>query len=264
MYRTFHLCFLLAGLITYAPLCFSQTESAIPNSYKEGLNNYQQSDYSSALEAFKNTLRDEPHNPYLHYNLALTEMKLGHIGYALGYTRSALLEDPSLDAARKLERHLSSQLKVKALPRQLSLYENLRESWLQPLSLKVGLIISAILLLVFGWVLISHIKKKKTHENNSPFPTLFLGLALLLALVMSALKLYDANIPRATVVSEKVSALSSPETESSSLFDLFEGLEVIVRQSHIGTNDKVWYQVTYPGGMTGWVPSEELLLHSEI
>ncbi len=65
------------------------------------------------------------------------------------------------------------------------------------------------------------------------------------------------------MVTEKVEARTSPGQDQAVLFDLFEGMEVIVRESiktgAEGENSQHWVQVTYPGGMTGWIPAETMM-----
>jgi SH3-like domain-containing protein len=84
-------------------------------------------------------------------------------------------------------------------------------------------------------------------------PTILLAILLLAATAMQAAKLFDQAVPRATIVAKKIEARSAPDTAAAPLFDLFEGLEVIVRQSKNG-----WAQVAYPGGPIGWVPQNAL------
>ncbi|RYZ80842.1 MAG: hypothetical protein EOP06_24605 [Proteobacteria bacterium] len=89
----------------------------------------------------------------------------------------------------------------------------------------------------------------------------WIGVLLLVGFVFCAsltlLKAYDLSIPRATIVVDKVSAQTAPGEGQTALFDLYAGFEVIVRSA-----EKDWIQITYPGGLTGWVKKDSLLATS--
>ena len=68
------------------------------------------------------------------------------------------------------------------------------------------------------------------------------------------MKLVDLQIPRGTVIADKTSVYSAPDEKSVALFDLYGGLEVI-----LDSQKDSWVQVTYPGGLTGWIPKTSML-----
>jgi hypothetical protein len=71
---------------------------------------------------------------------------------------------------------------------------------------------------------------------------------------LSVAKVIDQSTLRGTIIAKKIESRSTPDMTGTSLFDLYEGLEVIVRQS-----TDSWVQVTYPGGPTGWIPKDAIL-----
>ena len=100
-------------------------------------------------------------------------------------------------------------------------------------------------------------KRAILQEVSAPAAPL-VGVALLIAFLaiagLTTLKAWDATQPRATVIVSKVSVQSAPGENQATLFDLSEGLEVLVRQK-----SETWLQISYPGGLSGWVPEKSLM-----
>jgi hypothetical protein len=247
----------------------------IDPSYQSGLNAYQESKFDVAKEKFLLAWSAEPKNPLVNYNLGLAEFKLGNKGRALAFWRRAQEEDPFFTPAQDAESFASQQLKVKALPHSITAWESYRRSVLSGLTLDTALGASAVLMLLFGFLGLKYWGQKRdldqSEERNqqrfvklgtSPLVVFLLGALFFATATTAILKAYDLGVERGTIVLEKVEARSGPSDDQATLFDLFEGLEVIVRQSFEDTQAKVWKQVTYPGGMTGWVPAESLISHS--
>ncbi len=238
-------------------------------SYSAGLKSYQESKFEQAKASFQTALQEEPQNPLINYNLGLTEWKLGHLGMSLGLLRRAQYSDPSFREALKAETFVREGLKVKDLPHQISLWETLRQELLKPVSMDALLVVTMLLLFISGYTIPKYLgARRRALEDESPtMPNPFTGglsgLLLIAVVVISGMKLFDLRIQRATVVVQKVEARSGPEPDSSTLFELFEGLEVIVRRSFLDSNQREWVQVTYPGGMTGWISSNDMISHSE-
>ena len=102
-----------------------------------------------------------------------------------------------------------------------------------------------------------------------PFPSVAViaGVLFVSGAALSASKAYDQSVIRGTIISKQVPVLSSPDSSATQLFDLYEGLEVIVRQfssekSADAENNgakKDWVQVSYPGGSTGWIPRSSIV-----
>jgi hypothetical protein len=71
----------------------------------------------------------------------------------------------------------------------------------------------------------------------------------------SGLPFFTAKLFRETinetaiVMQDKLSAFSGPGEENARLFDLFEGMEIKVRQAEGG-----WSRVELENGLSGWIP----------
>jgi hypothetical protein len=238
-------------------------------SYTAGLKSYQDSKFEQAKQDFVTALQEEPQNPFINYNLALTEWKLGHLGISLALLRRAQHVDPTFEDAFRAESSIREGLKVKDLPHQISLWETIRTQLLKNLSVNSLLGVLALVLAVTAYTGPKFLgaRRRNTIEGTGipPNPTAFVVSCILTLIVMvtTGLKFFDLTRNRGTIVVEKVEALSGPEAGASGLFELFEGLEVIVRRTYLDSNNKEWVQVTYPGGMTGWVLAENLVSHSD-
>ena len=241
----------------------------IDGSYSAGLKSYQESNFEQAKRDFLTALEEEPQNPFINYNLALTEWKLGHLGMSLALLRRAQYSDPSFNEAIQAESAIRDELKIKDLPHQISLWETIRTQLLKNTSIDGLLGVLALALLAAGYTGPKFLgaRRRAIDEGSGrlPNPTPFVVSCLLVLpiLLTTGLKFFDLTLHRGTIVTEKVEALSGPETGASELFELFEGLEVIVRRTFLDSNNKEWSQITYPGGMTGWILSENLVSHSE-
>ena len=128
----------------------------------------------------------------------------------------------------------------------------------------MSLIVVNLALLAFaGWLLIRYFAlRTRSIENEEPSPSIpYIGFLFVFGFAVSALifaaKVYDLSQNRATIVVDKVEVKTSPDAQAATLFELFEGLEVIVRQSR---GD--WMQITYPGGLSGWIQANSTLVSS--
>ncbi len=238
-------------------------------SYTAGLKSYQESNFEQAKQDFLTALQEEPQNPFINYNLALAEWKLGHLGMSLAFLRRAQYVNPSFGEAIRAETSIRENLKVKDLPHQISLWETIRTQLLKNISIDGLLGVLALVLVVLGYTGPKYLgaRRRIAEEGGgeAPNPGAFAISCILVALILitTGLKFFDLTLPRATIVAEKVEALSGPEAGASGLFELSEGLEVIVRRTFLDSNSKEWVQVTYPGGMTGWILSENLVSHAD-
>jgi len=67
-------------------------------------------------------------------------------------------------------------------------------------------------------------------------------------------KIADQSDVRATVTELPATLRTLPDSQATTLADLPEGAEVLLRRHENG-----WAQVSYPGGITGWIEQQKLL-----
>jgi tetratricopeptide (TPR) repeat protein len=253
---------LLCLIIGLSYECWAQDTPTFAQLFETGGKAYQSKDYNAAKTAFEQALKLEPHSEYALTNLALTEFQLGQRGRALGALRRALKVNPEFSTSRAALTFIEKQMPVKEIPHEIQWFERIRENFLNHFSLNIFLVMTALFLFSVGWLGLRYWSERKAAiEDQRALPkasfTWSLSLiGLVVFLGFTILKTVDGLHDRATIVLEKVPVKSAPDANSPDLFDVYEGLEVIVEQ----TRDS-WAQITYPGALSGWIPKESLLLH---
>jgi hypothetical protein len=192
--------------------------------------------------------------------LGLSYFQIKKKGLSIAMFRRALFVEPSQGVAEAGLNFVLSQLEVKEIPHQIETYERLRSTVLNSVSLNGFHVLTLLLLFSSGYIWLQFLgRRRKSFEleeapPSTPVIGLLLAVGFTFSVIFTALKVYDLNIPRATIITDKVSAQTAPGDGQSGLFDLYEGFEVIVRNA---AND--WIQVSYPGGLTGWVKKDSLM-----
>lgn len=256
--RTFYLSLIFA-LIFYHNTVLAQQD--LSTYFKQGVNSYQNKDYTAAEKSFSQGLEVEPNNAELLTNLGLVEYQLNNKGKALGYFRRALEISPELEAAQDGIKFVNSQLKVKDIPHQSDTFESIHTNLLQSLNLKFLLLMVLVLFLFSGWIFIKYfsarIKNLKAEEAMPDIPIVGIILLLLFIVITSitSLKIYDSFQVRGTIIKEKISVQSAPGENQSVLFDIYEGLEVLVKESNAN-----YVLINYPGGMSGWIKKDDIMI----
>lgn len=249
-------------LIMLNPLTLMAQDSDSPHSanefYQAGIQSYQNNEFEKACEFFEQAWQQEHGNPLILYNWGLSEYKLENYGMAAAAWRKALSISPRFPQAQKALEFASPQLPSSPMSSSED-WEVLRSRVLNKFSLEHFLTLMTILLLFSGWASLNYLgRRRKAIQDEKPmppFPTLavILSALFLVSLLFSGLKTYDHFTPRATIIQQSAVIRSLPDSQANELFKLEGGAEVIIRRS---ANE--WTQITYPGGMTGWVPREAL------
>lgn len=243
----------------------SSAEQSAPSEFQLGVQAYQKQDFKQAVESFTKLLDESKRagvsqSATLLTNLGLAHFKAGNKGFALAYLRQALSLDPGLSTAQSALVYVLSQAQVKEIPHRLETYETLREVLLEPVSALSYFFLSALFLFAGGWLVLSFLgQRRRAIQQELAAPALpvfgFVFLACFVVVTgLSILKLWDSTQPRGTIVEAKVAVQAAPGENQAVLFELFEGLEVKLRRKQDG-----WVQVSYPGGMTGWIPEKAVL-----
>jgi tetratricopeptide (TPR) repeat protein len=229
-------------------------------SFSTGLQRLQENKLEEAKTLFEQSLQSAPQSTATLYNLGLTEYRLGKPGLALALWRKALSiggSDPTIKEA--LDFGLS-KLSKKELSRKSDLFETLRAGFLVEFNLFASLSLLAATLALFGLSFIHTVSSRKkafnADETAPPIgwktPVTF--LAFVAAVVITGLKYVEITEARATVLEKSIEVRAAPDLASPGLFEIFEGLEVIVLERR---ND--WLRVRYPGGRSGWLPESALM-----
>ncbi|MEK7357445.1 MAG: SH3 domain-containing protein [Bdellovibrionota bacterium] len=246
----FPLVFTVAALWTGA--AFAQTPDEL---FSSGVATFQKKDLKSARASFEAALKLDPSHVVTLFDLGLIESQEGHNGRAIALWRKALALAPEFRPAREAIEYARTKLERAEISHEVETWEQLRETALANTVLEKYLGIAVVLFFLSAWLLLGFFgARRRALLDEKPLPG-FPVVATLFAsawVVFSGLaiaKAIDMQELRGTVVTKKIEARSTPDQAGTPLFDLYEGLEVIVRQT---SGD--WFQVTYPGGSTGWVP----------
>ncbi|RYZ67979.1 MAG: hypothetical protein EOP05_17020, partial [Proteobacteria bacterium] len=166
----------------------------------------------------------------------------------------ALALSPGFYPAEKSLTWTRGKLEKADIPHDVEFWETLRSSVLTDLSMEKFEALTVILFSIFLWLALGYVGRRRRAILDEkplpapPFAASIVGVIFLVIGLLTLAKAVDIQDTRATVIVKKVEARALPEAGATVLFDLYEGLEVVVRGSRQG-----WIQVTYPGGATGWV-----------
>lgn len=254
--RQFVRIFLLSALIVWS--AGSLAAESATDVYQKGLQLYQSKDYAAARDQFKSAWQLEPASAMALYNWGLAEAQLGNPSMALAAWRKALYLRPDLLPAQAALDFVLAQSSVGA---QLAAdpWESFRQNILMRFSMTQGLFVSLILLLAAGWLGLKFAGQYRLALREElplppvPWVAILLTLAFLTAQTLSGVKIYDHFQPRATVIVPSTQVRSVPNAEGTALFEVMGGSEVLVKRKN---GD--WSQVKYPGGLTGWIETQNL------
>lgn len=227
--------------------------------FAAGIQALQTKDPKMAMERFREALSQHPDDTAILTNLGIAAQEAGQKGWAIAYLREALTLGSSLRETRQALEFSLSQLQIKEIPHEIEAWEKLRENVLVGISLPGLLFMNALALLLCGLVWINYLKGRKIAlENETVFPPLRIihwaaSLVLVVSVSLVICKILDLSEVRGTIVGERVQAFSAPSKEAPGLFEIYEGLEVLVQRSQ-----DQWLQIRYPGGPTGWVPADQV------
>jgi tetratricopeptide (TPR) repeat protein len=240
-----------------------QVNLSFEEAFSRGTESYQKKKFAEAIPYFHRALDLHPEDPNVLTDLGLCYFQTQQRGLSVAMLRRALFIDPSLSVAEAALKFVLSQLEIKEIPHQIETYERLRASVLNSASLAGFNLLTVLLLFSSGFIWLRFFgQRRKAFElevgpPSAPLIGLLLTLGLLVSASLAILKIYDLSVPRATVIADKVSAQTAPGEGQTGLFDLYAGFEVIVRNA---ANE--WIQISYPGGLTGWVKKDSLMATS--
>jgi tetratricopeptide (TPR) repeat protein len=251
--------FVLSFILCFGGVVQASVQQA-ESKFREGVEAFQKKDLPTARVAFVESLKENQQSAVALYNLGLVEAELGKNGQAIALWRKALALKPGYSAAENSIDWASRKLERQEIAHEVETWERLRPIFFQQVSFLSYFLASIFFLAASGALLLHYFgARRRALIDERPLPKTPLAPALCVLFficfaTLTVLKVVDEQDLRATIVAKKVEARSTPDAEATSLFDLYEGLEVIV-QSQKGD----WIQVTYPGGATGWVPKSAVM-----
>ncbi|MCE3009644.1 MAG: tetratricopeptide repeat protein [Proteobacteria bacterium] len=246
--------------ISIFSLSAQSAEPSFQDSFQKGVSFYRSGYFQKAVEAFAQSVEINPHSLPAITNLALAHFQTGNAPLAIALLRRVQGLDPDFPTAQAAMSFVFSQLKVKEIPHEILLYEQLRQSVLVPVSFNIYFGLLALFLLAAGWSLISYFARRKAAEKAELAPPslswtmVFFAAGFLIVTALTILKAYDLTQPRGTIIAEKISVFSGPSPDTVNLFEIYGGLEVRLLRKQDS-----WIQVSYPGAASGWIESSQVM-----
>lgn len=248
----------LACLVSSLAASFSEAAD-----FQAGVTAFKEKRLEDAKQIFLELETQHPDDPTLLLNLGLVAQKQKKLGAALGLWRKGLASHPSDESLLNAVDWLRPKLPKAEISRRIDLWEQWRGSLFGRVSPFATITLSALFLLAAGFYLLRWwgARHRALLDDSALPPTPTAGIAmsilfLFLFAVSSAIFLDRLDL-RGTIVVEKVEVRSAPEVSATVLFEAFEGMEVIVRESR-PIESIPWRRVTYPGGGTGWIPGADV------
>lgn len=224
--------------------------------------------FEEAKQIFLALEAEHPNNPTLLLNLGLIAQREKRLGAALGLWRKGLALHPADDALLNAVDWVRPKLPKAEVARRLDLWETWRSSLFGRVSPLATISLSALFLFASGAYLLRWWgARRRAFSDESalpPLPIAGLTLAVLFVFLfsISAAILVDRLDVRGTIVTEKIEVRSAPEPSATTLFEAFEGMEVIVRESR-NVETLSWRRITYPGGGTGWIRDFDVFMSTD-
>lgn len=206
---------------------------------------------------YQSELSKNTNSPLSLYNLALTEMKQGQLGWALAHTEASLYNAPLFNQARGLRAEIVEQIIDKYREPPSEQVSHL----FRFLDFIPSLVISLLLSIsIFSFLIFSAYTYKKAYYEITNFKRekkiMLISLAFSFAFApLYIYKLESLNNRWACVVSNEARLLSGPSAEHRFIKSFKEGSCVQVKNKKKG-----WTAVSTSDGQKGWISSNDLHL----
>jgi hypothetical protein len=213
---------------------------------------YQEKDYLSAMDSYRQAEHMGAKNPELFYNIGNTAFRLNKVGLAILYYERALWLNPGHDDARYNLNYVEQFLTDRIPEPEISTPARVWNWLLSRVGLTatswIGLVVWALLCLsfvmFFSW----------RHEPRRRPAGVILTAVLLVFIIWSAIFAgmiwRQETVREGVVLASKVDIRSGPAEDDPVLFTIHEGHKLGIR----GTSDE-WYQIVLPNGWNGWTPA---------
>lgn len=222
--------------------------------FSRGNEAYGEGRYAEALRAYESLLLYRVKDPRLEYNLAGTLFRLDRLGESiLHYERARLLAPNDVEIRDNLD-YARSFCTVRVEPESL----HVLIAWGLGLQNDLGPNLHGWLALGLWWTIVGIIVAGFGKRSGWHAALGWSMVILLLALLLVSLSWYftwDRLVAteRGVILGTTVEALGGPGRNNATIFTVYEGLTVELRDERNG-----WSQVSLPNGLSGWLPSSEL------
>lgn len=250
-------------LIAFAFSSTGFSSPATEDAYQTGVRLLQEDKSAEAEMHFEAEYKSGKNFSGLFYNWGLAAYKQNKKGLAVGLWRRALYLNPELGPAIRALDFAATQMPRNVLEDDLSGWPSFRAKLLDRVSLNKFLILTWIFLTTSSLLLLrfwgQHRRALKMNLPRPKVPVIGFSFAFLffVCFVLTVAKGISLSEIHATIVPPSVSIRTGPNEEDNIVFDLIEGVDVIVRQVQSS-----WVQINTSSGASGWVPAQSLFQHT--
>jgi len=248
--------FLLIVIGCYACVSYAQTTMAQAEEYlQNGVFEYQNNNFSQALDNFLLAENSGVKNPDLYYNIGNAYYMLNRKPHAIVYYKRALLMDSAhKDAAKNLEYVLSLTTDSQTNEGE-NLLGSLMERAFYYFSINTLLLIFLGLFAIF--IVIIHIQWRSVNTDTTMLR--FINFIVLFILLFFAgvicSRLFLVNHNEGVITENTVYVFSGPSESFTRLFTIHEGTVLKIKQQQ----ENGWTQMTTTSGWSGWIKTESFL-----
>ena len=221
--------------------------------YQSGLDFYQSRAYQNAKSAFEKVLENNWESPELYYNIGNVYYRLNDISGAVWAYEMCLYHNPAHEDAKfnlKLANvNVKDRIAIPEAPIYLKLYMGIKgrftpNEWVK---ITLGLFV---LFLLFALV-----RKFWGYLPILNFSENFILILICITFLFSLHSIWtDLNISQGIIYTQSVDVLSEPNTQSTTLFQVHEGLKVSITTQ----NSRNWVEIELVDGKSGWISGSQI------
>jgi tetratricopeptide (TPR) repeat protein len=241
--------FVILAVLLLAPGTMRAAASAAAL-YNQGNDQYKALKFAEARQSYQQALATGLRNADLYFNLGNAELKSGELGQAIAdYLRAQRLKPRDPDVAFNLA-YARAMISARLPELPQGPFTRAFNVTVDFLSANEWTALALAAYWVMAGALVTLIASSRKMAKKTARTALYVGIAVfLITLPFTAARVKrDVFTPRAVILAEKVAARSGPGEENAALFDLVQGIDVVVGQCESG-----WCKVSAPGGFMGWV-----------
>lgn len=254
----------LLGAFLFSPCAsFSQNEE-----FATAVAAFKAGKLSEARDGFLKLEAEYPGDPTLLLDLGLVAQKEKRAGSALALWRKGLASHPTDAALQNAVDWLKPKLAKADIAHDIDAWEDFRRLFLIRVSPVQIVLASAVFLFFAGALMLRWwgARRRAFDEDLATPPAPIGGMALsiisVFLIAISIALFIDRLDIRGTIMAPKVDVRSAPDVAATSLFEAFEGMEVVILEAR-KVGEEAWRRVQYPGGMSGWVRDRDVMTSAD-
>ena len=233
-------------------VAFSQTNNNIK--FKQGVQDYNNGDYLSAISLFTEIINKEEHSKQLYFNLGNTYYKLNDIPNSIYYYEKALVLAPN-DTQIKTNLTFAQNAKIDAItPLPKTFFSRWYNLVVGQFTFDEWAVITVVCSCLFCVLFIGYYFASMEKKKRLFFTTAMLsGCFFILTFTIASVSYNDLqNNVFAIVFSQETDLKSAPKNNSDTVFVIHQGTKIKLLES-----DGLWSRIAIVNGIEGWMPTSD-------